>query len=288
MALYADTNGVSNGVNLMQKKADLHVHTNLSDGTFSPEQVVEYASKIGLDCIAICDHDVIDGIKPAIEAGEKYGLEIIPGVELTAEKQGCEIHVLGFYIDWENKEFRQKLNGLCQQRIKRIYEMVDKLKRHGINLDAQDVFKISGEGSVGRLHLATVMHKRGYTQTIEEAFKKYIGNGKPCYVSKINLTPEEAIAEIIRVKGIPVLAHPGAMGKDKFIPSYVKHGLMGIEVYHPEHPPAIARHYEDVTKKYELLITGGSDCHGHGKGRILMGSITVPYELVEKLKNARR
>lgn len=272
----------------MQKKADLHVHTTFSDGTFSPEEVVQYASKIGLDCIAICDHDVIDAINPALQAGEKYGVEVIPAVELTAEKQGCEIHILGFYIDWQDERFSKKLTQLCQQREKRICDMIDKLKRYGINLDAEEVFKISGEGSVGRLHLATALHKKGYTQTVDEAFKKYIGNGKPCYVGKINLTPEEAIDEIIKVRGIPVLAHPGVMGKDEFIPSYVKHGLMGIEVYHSDHPPTTVRHYEMIAKDNDLLITGGSDCHGLGKGRVLMGSITVPYELVEKLKDARR
>jgi 3',5'-nucleoside bisphosphate phosphatase len=272
----------------MQKKADLHVHTTFSDGTFSPEQVIQYASKIGLDCIAICDHDVIDAIGPALKAGEKYGVEVIPAIEMTAEKNGCEIHMLGFFIDWQNEAFINRLARLCQQRTKRIHDMVSKLKKYGISLDAEEVFRISGQGSVGRLHLATALHEKGHTQTVDEAFRKYIGNGKPCYVGKIKLTPEEAIDEIIKINGIPVLAHPGVMGKNTFIPSYVKHGLMGIEVYHTDHPPAKTRYYEEMAKRYSLLMTGGSDCHGFGKGRILMGSITVPYELVEKMKDARR
>lgn len=272
----------------MRKIADLHVHTNFSDGTFSPEEVIQHAAKIGLGCIAICDHDVIDGIEPCLAAGEKYGVEVIPAVELTAEKQGCEIHMLGFYIDWKNEEFRKKLSQLCAQREKRMYDMIDKLKKYKIELDPGEVFKLSGKGSIGRLHLARMLYKKGHVATVDDAFRKYIGNGKPCYVCKINLTPEEAIDEIIKTGGVPVLAHPGVMGKDEFIPSYIKHGLMGIEVYHTDHPPAVSRRYEEIAKRHNLLMTGGSDCHGLGKGRVLMGSITVPYELVEKLKDARR
>lgn len=272
----------------MQKKADLHVHTNLSDGTFPPHEVIAYASKIGLDCIAICDHDVIDGIAPSLEAGERYNLEVIPGIELTAEKNGYEIHMLGFFVDWKNEAFKNRLEMLCVQRRKRICEMVDKLNQHGIPITAEDVFKIGGDGSVGRLHLAIALYRQGHTATIDDAFRKYIGHKKPCYVSKINLTPEDAIGEIIKAKGIPVLAHPGILAKDEFIPSYVKSGLMGIEVYHTDHGAAAVKRYEEIAKAHGLLMTGGSDCHGLGKGKILMGSITVPYELVEKLKDARR
>jgi predicted metal-dependent phosphoesterase TrpH len=272
----------------MRKTADLHVHTNFSDGTFSPEEAVRHASRIGLSCIAVCDHDVLDGIGPCLAAGEKYGVEIIPAVEITAERQGCEIHMLGFYIDCEDEAFRLKLSQLCAQRKKRIYDMIEKLAGHSIKIDPEEVFRFSGEGSVGRLHLARMLYQKGYVATVDDAFRKYIGNNKPCYAGKINLTPEEAIGEIIKAGGIPVLAHPGVMGKDEFIPSYIKHGLMGIEVYHTDHPPATARRYEAMAKENNLLMTGGSDCHGLGKGRVLMGAITVPYELVERLKDARR
>ncbi|MDD5449227.1 MAG: PHP domain-containing protein [Candidatus Omnitrophica bacterium] len=272
----------------MLKKADLHIHTQFSDGTFSPQEVIQYASKIGLACIAICDHDVIDGLETAMQLGEQCGIEVIPGVELTAEKQGAEIHILGYYIDWRNQKFVGQLAQLCKQREKRIYDMVEKLKAHGVKLDVEEVFKLGGKGSIGRLHLARALSKKGFIAGVDEAFKKYIGNGKPCYVGKINLTPEEAIGRIISAGGIPVLAHPGVMGKDEFLPSYIKHGLMGLEVYHTDHPPALVRHYEALAGENGLLVTGGSDCHGLGKGRVLMGCVTVPYELVEKLKNARR
>ena len=272
----------------MLQNADLHVHTTLSDGTFSPREVMAYASQIGLDCIAICDHDVVAGIKSAVEVSEKYRVEVVPGIEMTAEKQGREVHILGFFVDWQDQAFIERLQQLCQQRKQRIYEMVDRLKKFGIRLNSIDVFRASGAGSVGRLHLATVMQKKGHVRTIREAFTKYIGDGKPCYVAKIGLTPEEAIKEIIRAKGIPVLAHPGIMADDEAILEYLEYGLKGIEVYHTDHTRANVRHYETLAEKHNLLVTGGSDCHGLGKGRVLMGSIIVSYRLVEKLKNARR
>ena len=132
------------------------------------------------------------------------------------------------------------------------------------------------------------MQQKGHVRTIREAFTKYIGDGKPCYVAKIGLTPEETIKEIIRAKGIPVLAHPGIMADDEAILEYLEYGLKGIEVYHTDHTRANVRHYETLAEKHNLLVTGGSDCHGLGKGRVLMGSIIVSYGLVEKLKNARR
>jgi len=270
------------------KKADLHVHTHFSDGTFSPEEVVKYASKIGLSCIAICDHDIIEAIDPAMRAGEKFGVEIIPGVEMTAEKNGCEIHILGFFIDWKNPAFRERLNRLCEQRRRRIYDMVDKLREYKVNLSVEDVLKIGGEGSIGRLHLAQALYEKGHVKSVPEAFRRYIGDGGPCYVAKINLSPESAIDEITKAGGIPVLAHPGVMGRNDYIPSYIKHGLRGIEVYYGEHSPRTVKYYEKIAKENNLLLTGGSDCHGAGKGRVLMGSMTVPYELVQKLKDANR
>lgn len=271
----------------MQKKADLHIHTNLSDSTFSPQGVVRYAHKISLSTIAICDHDVVDGIAPAKEIAEEYGVEIIPGVEITTESKGVEIHILGYFINLRDVEFKRKLYQICNIRRERILEMVERLNKIGIGLRPEDVFEISGEGSVSRLHLAMALVKKRYVSSIPEAFRRYIGDGRPCYVTnKFNLSPENAIDEIIKAGGIPVLAHPGVMGDDSAIPRYIKHGLMGIEAYHSEHSKVVARHYERLAYEYGLLVTGGSDCHGEGKERILMGSVSVPYKCVERLKNA--
>lgn len=270
------------------KKADLHVHTFLSDGTFSPQEVVSYAKEIGLSAVAITDHDCVDGIEPALNFSKSNQLEIIPGVELTAEDVKSEIHILGFFIDWKKSWFLEKLKKLCQVRLNRMKEMIDKLSKHGFTISLEDLLKVSGpSGVVGRLHLAQLLHKKKYVSSLEEAFKKYIGDKAPFYVKKVNLSYQEAIETILNLGGIPVLAHPHLLHRDELIPSFIKAGLKGIEVYHSEHPNKVSRYYEGLAQKYNLLITGGSDCHGSGKGRILMGGVKVSYHLVEKLKEAK-
>ena len=266
------------------KYADLHVHTFYSDSTFSPEEVVSCAKEKGLDAIAICDHDCIDGIEPCRAIGSTLGVEIIPGVEMTVEKEDAEIHILGYFIDLKADWFRKRLKEIQESRVSRIHRMVEKLRDFQIDIDTSEVFKMAGKGSVGRLHLARALLKSGKIKTMKEVFDKYIGFLKPCYVSNARFTPREAMETILKVGGVPVLAHPYVMGKDEYIPELVEWGLRGIEVYHTEHNAKTVSHYEELAKRYGLLATGGSDCHGLNKGRVLMGGVKVPYELVEKLK----
>lgn len=268
----------------MKKYADLHVHTQHSDSTLSPEEVVDLAYEKGLSAISITDHDCIDGIAPSIEQAKKYNIEIVPGVELTAEEDNLEVHLIGYFIDWQAEWFGKKLAEIRVARVDRIRGMVSKLKDIGIDIDPKKVFELSGPGSVGRLHLAMVLYNEGYTSSISEAFRKYIGNNSPCYVKRFKLTPQEAIDMILKLGGVPVLAHPHVLGRDDLIGSLVEKGLRGIEVYHTEHPNKATLHYEDVAFEQGLLITGGSDCHGMGKGNILIGKIKVPYSIVEDLK----
>ena len=266
------------------KYADLHVHTFYSDSTFSPEEAVTCARGRALAAIAICDHDSVDGIDPCRVIGDKVGVEIIPGIELTVEKADAEIHILGYFMDCSLGWFRTRLKELQAGRIDRINKMVEKLNSEGIDLNAEDVFKISGRGTVGRLHLANAILKTGKVKTIKDIFGKYIGFKKPCYVPNIKLTPHEAIDMILRTGGVPVLAHPNCMGRDEYIPELIECGLRGIEVYHTDHNPSAVKRYETIARENNLLITGGSDCHGLGKGRVYLGEVRVPYELVEKLK----
>lgn len=268
----------------MERLADLHVHTYLSDGTFSPKEVVERAKDVGLSCIAITDHDCVDGIEPALENGKRLDLEIIPGVELTAEEKNAEVHILGFFINYKDEPFLEKLKIIRQSRVERTYQMIEKLKKYNVAIDPEEVFKTSGPGSVGRLHLALVMEKKGHVSSVKEAFRRYIGDKAPCYVKHFEISAKDAIAEIKRIGGVAVFAHPYVMGEDRFIPQFVKYGLNGIEAYHSDHPSSASKYYVELAKKYKLLITGGSDCHGLSKGEILMGKVKVPYELVEELK----
>jgi len=267
------------------KYADLHVHTNYSDSTFSPEEVIACAKEKGLSAIAICDHDSVSGIEPCKALASKVDIEVIPGIEMSAEKVDAEIHILGYFIDWEQGWFQKKLKEIQSSRTERVYKIVEKLKTFNITIDAGEVFRLAGSNaSVGRLHIAQAMLNSGAVKSMREAFDKYIGFLKPCYVPYTKFSPEEAIQIILKVGGVPVIAHPDLMGHDEYIDEFVGYGLRGIEVYHTDHKPRIAKRYEETAKRLELVMTGGSDCHGLGKGRILMGTTKVPYELVEKLK----
>jgi len=266
------------------KFADLHVHTFYSDSTFSPEEVVTWAAKKGLSAVAICDHDSVDGIEPCKTSGKAVDVEIIPGIELTVEKSDVEIHILGYFFDYTAQWLKDKLKEMQEGRIDRIYKMVEKLNAEGVDVKAEDVFRLSGEGSVGRLHLAQAMLATGKVKTFKEVFNKYIGFQKSCYVSNVRFTPKEALDVLLRAGGVPVLAHPGIMNRDEYIPELIEYGLRGIEVYHTDHKPSVVKHYEELAGQYGLLMTGGSDCHGLGKGRVLLGGVRVPYELVEKLR----
>lgn len=267
------------------KYADLHVHTFYSDSTFSPEEVVSCAKEKGLAAIAICDHDTVDGIDPCMAIGMEKGVEIIPGIEMSVEKMDAEIHVLGYFIDWKQDWLRKKLKDIQNSRVERLFIIIEKLKAVGVKIDVEEVLRIAvNKGSVGRLHVAKAMLNSGAIKSLREAFEKYIGFAKPCYVPYTKLSPKETMELILKAGGVPVIAHPILMGHDEYIGEFISHGLRGLEVYHTDHKSHISKRYETMAREMGLIMTGGSDCHGMGKGRILMGTVRVPYELVEKLK----
>ena len=269
------------------KFADLHLHTLFSDGTYTPEELVTQSLRVGLSTISVVDHDTTDGIEPAIEIAKTKNIEVLPGIELSAEYDGLEIHILGYLIDYKRKNLQEKLEFLRKNRIARIYKIVDKLKGIGITLKAEDIFDIARQGTVGRLHVARAMVKAGLVGSIMEAFQKYIGDKSPAYVCNFRFSPTDAIKLIKDVGGIPVLAHPYTLNKDDLIPKFIDYGLMGLEVYYPEHTQGAVNLYLGLAKKHNLLITGGSDCHGNAKPEAKIGSIKIPYALVEKLKEAQ-
>jgi len=269
------------------KFADLHLHTLFSDGTYTPEDLIQESLRSGLSAIAVVDHDTIDGVEPAIQVAKKNEVEVLPGIELSAEDDGLEIHILGYLIDYKRQDLKEKLVLLRKNRIERIYKIVDKLKNLGLTLKAEAVFDMAGEGTVGRLHVARAMVNAGLVSSTGEAFQKYIGDKSPAYVCNFRFSPQDAIKLIKDVGGIPVLAHPYVLNSDNLIPKFIDYGLMGLEVYYPEHSQGMVNFYLGLTKKYNLLVTGGSDCHGNAKPEARIGSIKIPYELVEKLKEAK-
>lgn len=269
------------------KFADLHLHTLYSDSTYSPFQLIEAAARKGLACIAVTDHDTVNGIAPAMEAALNSDVEILPGIELTAEFEGLEIHILGYLLDQHNKNLLSKLENLRKIRIERVKKIVKKLKDLGLNLEAESVFELAPGGTVGRLHIARAMVKERLVGSIGEAFFKYIGDRCPAYVLGFKLSPHEAVKLIKDAGGIPVLAHPYALKNDKLIPRFVEFGIMGLEVYYPEHTSGMINSYLGLAKKHHLLVTGGSDCHGAAKPEVKIGSVKIPYKLVEDLKAAK-
>ncbi len=267
--------------------ADLHLHTIFSDGTYTPQELISESIRSGLSAIAVVDHDTVDGIAPAIKIAKVRNIEVLAGIELTAEYDGLEVHILGYLIDYKNKNLIDKLEFLKKNRIERIYKIVDKLKNMGVMLEAESVFDIARGGTVGRLHAARAMVNAGLVSSIAEAFRKYIGDKCPAYVCNSRFSPIEAIKLIKEVSGIPVLAHPRSLKNDELIPKFVDFGLMGLEVYYSEHTQAMVNFYLGLAKKHNLLVTGGSDCHGKAKPEVKIGSVKIPYEFVEKLKEAQ-
>ncbi len=274
----------------MQKVADLHVHTYFSDGTFSPEDAVKHSKERGLSAIAITDHDSCSGIERAIATAKDLGIEVISGVEMSAEFNGVEAHILGYFVDWKDLTFIKKLEEISAVRRNRAKKILEKLREHGMDVSEKEFFEFSGFGSVGRLHIAQFLAKKGHVGSIEEAFRKYLGDNGSCYVKKFKLSPKEAVSMIKRVGGVAVLAHPKTirMDVDKALKMLIEDGIQGIEAYYYNHTSSDENKFKELAEKYSLLISGGSDCHGLGKKEVLLGSVKIPYELVDKIKEASK
>jgi hypothetical protein len=265
---------------------DLHIHTSASDGRFSPGEIVQLAAKLGLSAIAICDHDTIDGIAPALAAAEAIpGLRVIPGVEVSTLAPGSEVHVLGYFIETTDPELKNALDGLRNSRRERAKAIIAKLKSLDIHIDWQRVQELAGSGSLGRPHIAQAMLEKGYIAYFKEAFDKYIGLGGPAYVERFKITPAEAVALIIRANGLPVLAHPLTAGEPEAMIAGLKEaGLAGIEVYYDNYNENERASLAKLARKYDLIATGGSDYHGlDDSAETMPGSANVPPESLERL-----
>jgi hypothetical protein len=270
------------------KYADLHAHTSESDGTYTAVELVNEAFRRGLSAVAIVDHDTVGAISVALEAAKETSCEVIPGIELTAQHDSQEIHILGYFLDYQDKGLLDRLRLAQQNRVQRVYKIVENLKELSIRLNPQTVFDISGPGTVGRMHIARALVKDGWVNSTSEAFRKYIGDKSPAYVLGFRFSPEEAIKLVRDAGGVAVLAHPFVLNNDELIAEFAACGLQGLEVYYPEHSQSQVNFYLNMAKKLGLLVTGGSDFHGSAKPEIKLGTIKIPFELVEKLRQAKR
>lgn len=266
---------------------DLHVHTTYSDGTLTPSQVVEKAEALGLAAVGIADHDSTLGIPEALESANGLTVEVIPAVELSCTAHDLDIHVLGYFVDYTDSTFLGKLSRIRKERFRRAEQMLRKLENMGVTLSVDDVAARAGKGSVGRPHIAEAMVENGYVKSASEAFVRYIGYHSPAYVPKMEMSPKEAFTLVKSVGGIAVLAHPGTLGKDEIIPEFVREGLEGLEVWHSKHDGSTSKRLADIARSYGLLMTGGSDCHGYRQDGPLIGTVKVPYSVLEDLKAAK-
>lgn len=266
----------------MSGRIDLHVHTTASDGQLSPAEVVHLALQIGLAAIAITDHDTTEGVTEALETASGTSLRLIPGVEISADFPGTEVHILGYYLDHKHPDLVRKLTFSRDSRLDRAQRMVRKLAQMGIALDWGRVQQIAGDGAVGRPHIARALLERGYVASTGEAFARYIGRNGPAYTDRRKMSPGEAVETILAAGGLPVLAHP--LQITSLIPELTGLGLAGVEVYYPGYGPEEVDLLLNLAAKHGLVATGGSDFHG---GDVLpangLGGVPVPYKLLEGL-----
>jgi predicted metal-dependent phosphoesterase TrpH len=266
------------------KFADLHLHTFFSDGTFTPEELVERASKLGFAAIALTDHDTVEGCERAATACAAAQMEFISGTELTAEHEDTEVHILAYFVDTQNQTLLTRIAGFQSVRQNRIREMVAALNKLGIPLKAESVFALANCKSPGRPHVARALVKEKLIGNLDEAFERYLKKGRPAWVPKTKMSALESVELIHQAGGLAVMAHPGLNRTDEIIPDLVDAGLDGIECFHTKHSTTMAERYLEIADKFHLLVTGGSDCHGFSKNRPIIGTVKLPYEHVEKLK----
>ena len=264
--------------------ADLHLHTNFSDGTYTPEEVVAQAARHQLAAIALTDHDTVEGCDRAARACAAAGIDFIPGTELTAEHDGNEIHILAYGVDTHNATLLEEIARFQAVRQNRIREMVARLNELEIPLEAAAVFALANCRSPGRPHVARALVNAGLVGSLDEAFERFLKKNRPAWVPKMKMSALTGIELIHNAGGLAVMAHPGLNRTDSVIPALVDAGLDGIECFHTKHSPATVEHYLDIAAQHRLLITGGSDCHGLSKGKPLIGTVRLPGEYLMKLK----
>ena len=273
----------------MPATIDLHLHTLASDGRLSPTELIQLVANQGLETISITDHDSTEGLAEAYEAAKEFPyMRIIPGIEMSADIPGDEVHVLGYFLDYHDVEFQEMLTELRRGRVGRAQVMVEKLVALGKPVEWERVLHFAGDGTVGRPHIALAMVEAGYFKEPKEAFEEYLGNDGLAYYDRPKLNPTESVAMIRKVGGAPVLAHPTFMNDmEAGIASLKKEGLVGIEVYYAQYDDDTVRHLARLAREYDLIPCGGSDYHGLGNtGEPLPGTLGPPEETVKLLEDA--
>jgi len=244
-------------------KADLHLHTNYSDGKLTPFQLIDLSVKSGLSIISITDHDNVNALEQAVEYGNQKGIQVIPGVEISADLDDQEVHILGYFIDYKNQKMLEFLSASRELRINRNEKIVRKLNEMGSNINFNDIrVKAGAKTSIGRPHIAMELNEEGFVNSYYDAFIKYIGDGKPAFVKKPNPKSAEVIKIISEMGGLSFIAHPGKLVRDGLLMRLIQEGLDGIEIIHPSHSKEDIEYFSAMAAEHFLLTSGGSDYHG--------------------------
>jgi predicted metal-dependent phosphoesterase TrpH len=266
-------------------KADLHMHTNFSDGTNTPSEMVARAAGLQFDVIAITDHDTVAGVSEALQAGEEIGIQVVPGVEITAQFHHIELHMLAYFSPdddegegWQAPELLDHLKEYSDQREKRAEQIVRRLNDLGMSVTMDEVHHQANSneaGTLGRPHIAAALVAKNYVSSLDQAFSEYLKKGRPAWVDKRRADARDIIALVHRAGGIVSLAHPGLL-RDTGIPAGLcSEGIDGVEVYHSRHTSEQSKRFRKWAEENDLIVTGGSDCHGMLKGEPLLGRIEL-------------
>ncbi len=273
---------------------DLHVHSNISDGSLTPAELVDTAKKIGLKAFALTDHDTVAGIPEALSAAKNSSVTVIPGIEISAEYKGIDIHILGLNIDYKNADFVSRVQEYANQRLNRNKKMLTKMQEMGFDItDERIAARFSGVNVITRAHYAILFTELGYTKDNDEAFEKYLNPDCPCYIPRVKVPVTEAVKLILSANGKPVMAHPVLYNKlsdaklDELTALLKDAGLMGIEAIYSKNKEGDEEKIRLLAEKYNLFITGGSDFHGDAKPGLYMGTgygnLAIPEELLQNI-----
>ncbi|HWR98024.1 MAG TPA: PHP domain-containing protein, partial [Candidatus Methanoperedens sp.] len=263
-----------------------HLHSAHSDGKLAPAELVRLGQAAGVAALALTDHDSIRGIPEARAACREAGIIFVPGIELGVGVGEDEVHLLGYGIDAKGRTLQHNLDLLAGERLDRMEKMIAALGRQGVPISLDAVRAETGGGIVGRPHLAAALVRAGHAADLNEAFRRWIGTGRPAYVRRHLLNLREAIDLIREAGGVPVLAHPGVTRRDELIEYLVRLGVRGLEVYYPKHDFVDVSRYRKMCAKFDLIATGGSDFHGAGKDEPPVGSMSTPPDEFYKLMNS--
>lgn len=275
------------------KLIDLHTHSNCSDGSMTPTELVAHAATRGLSAIALSDHDTVAGVDEAVEAGKHYGVEVVPAIEFSVQSD-TETHILGFYIDHKSPILKEALDNINVVRHQRTVNTCNKLRDLGFDVTMEEALEIAPAGIIGRAHFARLLVEKGYISSVKEGFDKYLANGRPAYDGSQYLTAKDAVELIAAIGGVSFVAHPHLIRLDDtslrtFLNELKGYGLCGIEGYYNEYTEEMQEYFQKLASELGLNICGGTDFHAKMKPHIEIGigqgNMEIPYTVLENIKN---